>query len=88
MHVEIGRTIGADPDIYPDGVEEITVNGLPGIRIRSLTDTGVPRCIVTWWLEGPTNKARVRVVNDRFPTFDVCDLAINLAETIEPRIKN
>jgi hypothetical protein len=94
VNVYLGKDINADVGDHQgnpklDDVREITVRDeYPGVLVRDRANDGtkdVPRCFVAF--RAPRNKALAEVTNDRFPQYDVCDLAMQLAGKIAPRVR-
>jgi hypothetical protein len=94
VKVYLGRDINADVNDHKDNpkldeVREVTVGDeYPGVLVRDRANDGkkdVPRCFVAF--RAPGNKALAEITNDRFPQYNVCDLAMQLAEKIAPRVR-
>lgn len=81
VRVTIGSHVSVDPSNYPQA-QEILVADYAGLVAPGRSEEGAPYCRVVY--QGQT-KTLVGVVNNRFPKFDPCDLAVSVAEAVASR---
>lgn len=93
VEVLLGPDINADVNDHQgnpklDEVRAVTVaDQYPGVLVRDRSSDGtkfIPRCFIAFRAHG--NKALAEITNDRFPQYAACDLAMQLAERIAPRV--